>query len=61
MAEAKRLRLNRLHRLLSDPGQDHCSVAELMAASGLIAAGVTSAYYRRWCGESPRRTRQRRG
>lgn len=60
MAEAKRLRLHRLRRLLSDSGQDHCSVAELMAASGLIASGVTSADYRHWFGESPRRTRQRR-
>jgi hypothetical protein len=28
-----------------------------MAASGLIASGVTSADYRHWCGESPRQTR----
>ncbi|MFM9047024.1 MAG: helix-turn-helix domain-containing protein [Cyanobium sp.] len=60
MAEAKRLRLQRLRRLLLDPGQDQRSIAELMAACSLIASGVTSADYRRWCGESPRRTRQRR-
>lgn len=60
MAEAKRLRLQRLRRLLLDPEQDGCSIAELMEASGLIASGVTSADYRHWCGESPRRTRQRR-
>jgi transcriptional regulator GlxA family with amidase domain len=60
MAEAKRLRLQRLRGLLIDPGQDQRSIAELMAASGLMASGVTSADYRRWCGESPRRTRQRR-
>lgn len=61
MAEARRQRLQRLRGLLSDPGQDQRSIAELMAACGLISSGVTSANYRRWCGESPRRTRQRRG
>ncbi|MFM7236958.1 MAG: helix-turn-helix domain-containing protein [Cyanobium sp.] len=61
MAEAKRLRLQRLRGLLLDRAQDQQSIAELMVASGLIASGVTSADYRRWCGESPRRTRQRRG
>jgi transcriptional regulator GlxA family with amidase domain len=60
MAEAKRLRLQRLRRLLLDPEHSAASVAELMAAAGLIASGVTSADYRRWCGESPRRTRLRR-
>lgn len=60
MAEAKRLRLQQLRRLLLDREQDHRSIAELMVASGLIASGVTSADYRRWCGESPRRTRLRR-
>lgn len=59
MAEAKRLRLQRLRTLLLDPEQACFSVAELMAASGLIASGVTSADYRRWCGESPSRTRRR--
>lgn len=59
MAEAKRLRLQQLRRLLLDPAQDHHSIAELMAASGLLASGVTSADYRHWCGESPRRTRLR--
>ncbi len=56
-----RQRLQRLRGLLSDPGQDQRSIAELMATCGLISSGVTSANYRRWCGESPRRTRQRRG
>jgi len=60
MAEAKRLRLHRLRALLRDREQDHRSIAELMTASGLIASGVTSVDYRNWCGESPRRTRQRR-
>ncbi len=58
MAEAKRLRLQRLRALLLDPAQERRSVAELMLAAGLIASGVTSADYRRWCGESPRRTRR---
>lgn len=60
MAEAKRLRLQQLRRLLLDREQDQRSIAELMQACGLIASGVTSADYRRWCGESPRRTRLRR-
>lgn len=59
MAEAKRLRLKRLRSLLLDPDQRGRSVAELMAASGLIASGVTSGDYRRWCGETPMQTRQR--
>ena len=58
MAEAKRLRLQRLRTLLLDPERDPCSVAELMAASGLIASGVTSADYRHRFGESPRQTRR---
>ena len=58
MAEAKRLRLHRLRALLSDPAQDQRSVAELMAAAGLIASGATSADYRRWCGELPKQTRR---
>ncbi len=61
MAEAKRLRLRRLRSLLQDPEQARRSVAELMAASGLVASGVTAADYRRWCGERPRETRRRRG
>lgn len=60
MAEAKRLRLHRLRSLLLDRDRDHSSVAELMAASGLIASGVTSADYRQRFGESPRQTRRRR-
>lgn len=60
MAEAKRLRLQRLRGLLLDNDQAQRSIAELMEASGLIASGVTSADYRHWCGESPRRTRLRR-
>lgn len=60
MADARRLRLQRLRGLLSDPSQDQRSISELMAACGLISCGVTSANYRNWCGESPRRTRQRR-
>ena len=58
MAEAKRLRLHHLRALLRDPLQSRRSIAELMAASGLVASGVTSADYRRWCGESPRQTRR---
>lgn len=57
MAEAKRLRLQRLRNLLLDPAQNQRSIAELMTAAGLIASGVTSADYRGWCGESPRETR----
>jgi AraC-like DNA-binding protein len=60
MAEAKRLRVQSLRSLLLDPSQNHRSIAELMAASGLIASGVTSADYRHWCGESPRQTRLKR-
>lgn len=60
MAEAKRLRLRRLRTLLLDPAQDQRRVAELMAASGLIASGVTSGDYRTWCGEHPKQTRRRR-
>ena len=60
MAEAKRLRLQRLRGQLLDPEQDRRSIAELMEACGLIASGVTSADYRHWCGESPRRSRLRR-
>lgn len=60
MAEAKRLRLQRLRGLLLDHQCNRSSVAELMAASGLIASGVTSADYRLHFGESPRQTRRRR-
>ncbi|MEB3168092.1 MAG: helix-turn-helix domain-containing protein [Synechococcaceae cyanobacterium] len=60
MAEAKRLRLQRLRSLLLDCQHDSRSIAALMEACGLIASGVTSADYRHWCGESPRRTRLRR-
>jgi transcriptional regulator GlxA family with amidase domain len=60
MAEAKRLRLQRLRLLLVDPSQDHRRVMELMVAAGLIASGGTSADYRNWCGESPSQTRLRR-
>jgi AraC-like DNA-binding protein len=60
MAEAKRLRLQRLRSLLLDPALDHRGVAELMEEAGLLASGVTAADYRRWCGESPRHTRQHR-
>jgi AraC-like DNA-binding protein len=60
MAEAKRMRLQRLRGLLLDRERDSCGVAELMTAAGLIASGVTSADYRQWCGESPRQTRLRR-
>lgn len=61
MAEAKRLRLQRLRSQLLDRELDERTISELMVASGLIASGVTSAAYKCWCGESPRRTRQRRG
>ncbi len=46
MAQAKRLRLQRLRGLLLERQRDNCSVAELMAVSGLTASGVTSADYR---------------
>ena len=59
MAEAKRLRLQRLRTLLSDPSHDQRRVTELMVAAGLIASGVTSADYRNWCGENPGQTRLR--
>jgi AraC-like DNA-binding protein len=58
MAEAKRMRLQRLRSLLLDRERDSSNVAELMAASGLIASGVTSADYRLRFGESPRQTRR---
>jgi hypothetical protein len=60
MAEAKRLRLQRLRSLLLDPSHDQRRVTDQMVAAGLIASGVTSADYRNWCGESPRQTRLRR-
>ena len=60
LAEAKRLRLQRLRSLLLDPSHDQRRVTELMTAAGLIASGVTSADYRHWCGESPGQTRLRR-
>ena len=60
LAEAKRLRLQRLRSLLLDPSHDQRRVTELMTAAGLIASGVTSADYRNWCGESPSQTRLRR-
>ncbi|WP_411867124.1 helix-turn-helix domain-containing protein [Vulcanococcus limneticus] len=58
MAQARRLRLRRLRRLLQDPAQHQHSIAELMAQAGLLACGATAADYRLWCGESPRRTRR---
>jgi len=58
MAEAKRKRLHRLRGLLLDRERNSCRVTELMAASGLIASGVTSADYRLHFGESPRQTRR---
>lgn len=58
MAEAKRLRLRRLQRLLQNPELRNHGIAELMQMVGLLACGQTAADYRRWCGESPRRTRQ---
>lgn len=59
MAEAKRLRLRRLRLLLQRAELKERSIAELMGMAGLLACGVTAADYRQWCGESPRRTRQR--
>lgn len=58
MAELKRLRLRRLRQLLLDPEQRQQSTAELMVRAGLLACGATAADYRRYCGESPRETRQ---
>ncbi|WP_398330149.1 helix-turn-helix domain-containing protein [Vulcanococcus sp.] len=59
MAEAKRLRLRQLRHLLQQPNLLEQSIAKLMEASGLLACGGTAAEYRRWCGESPRQTRQK--
>ncbi len=58
VAQARRLRLRRLRRLLQDPEHRQHSIADLMARAGLLACGATAADYRHWCGESPRRTRQ---
>lgn len=58
MAELKRLRLRRLRQLLLDPEQRQHSTAALMVRAGLLACGATAADYRRYCGESPRETRQ---
>jgi AraC family ethanolamine operon transcriptional activator len=58
MGEAKRLRLRQLRRQLQDPSLQGQSIAALMEASGLLACGATAADYRRWCGETPRQTRQ---
>ena len=60
MADAKRLRLQRLRSLLLDPSQDQRRVTELMVAAGLVASGVTSADYRNWWGENPSQSRLRR-
>lgn len=58
MAAAKRLRLRRLRQLLQDRALSGSSIADLMAAAGLLACGGTAADYRRCYGESPRQTRQ---
>lgn len=58
MAELRRLRLRHLRQLLQDPDHGTVSIAELMAQTGLLASGSTAADYRRYCGESPRETRQ---
>ena len=58
MAELKRLRLRRLRQLLLDPEQRQHSTAALMVRAGLLACGAAAADYRRYCGESPRETRQ---
>lgn len=58
MALAKRLRLRSLRRALLNPELALCSIAELMEGQGLLACGSTAADYRRYCGESPRETRQ---
>ena len=60
MAEAKRLRLRQLRRLLQEPSLQQQSIAALMEAAGLLACGATAADYRRWCGETPRQSRQQR-
>lgn len=59
MMEAKRLRLHHLRQLLQDEELSQHRIADLMAASGLLACGATAVDYRHWCGETPRRTRQR--
>jgi len=61
MAELRRLRLRHLQQLLQDPDHRTVSIAELMAQTGLLASGSTAADYRRYCGESPRETRQQTG
>ncbi|MCF8141817.1 MAG: AraC family transcriptional regulator [Cyanobium usitatum Tobar12.5m-G36] len=61
MAELRRLRLRHLRQLLQDPDHGTVSIAELMAQTGLLASGSTAADYRRYCGESPRETRQQTG
>ena len=61
MAELRRLRLRHLRQLLQDSDHRSHSIAELMARSGLLASGSTAADYRRYCGESPRETRQQLG
>jgi transcriptional regulator GlxA family with amidase domain len=58
LAELKRMRLDRLRRLLLNPDWSDRSVAELMQESGLLACGVTSANYENYYGELPIRTRQ---
>lgn len=58
MAHAKRLRLRYLRALLQDPGNQTRSIAVLMQEAGLLACGATAADYRRYCGETPRQTRQ---
>ena len=58
MAHAKRLRLRYLRALLQDPGNEARSIAELIQEAGLLACGATAADYRRYCGETPRQTRQ---
>lgn len=59
MALAKRLRLRSLRQALQDRDLATLSIAELMERQGLLACGTTAADYRRYCGESPRETRQR--
>jgi len=59
MEMAKYQRLQRLRQDLLNPELISLTIADLMVANGLLACGATAADYRRFCGESPRETRNR--
>ena len=58
MALAKRIRLRGLRQALLNPELASRSIADLMQGQGLLACDTTAADYRRYCGETPRETRQ---